>query len=152
VRLDVSNFVGKSFGRCPFLSEALRHSTDCVKRENSLGVCTVNAASNGAAQDWLACPYRVISSDLVRSACQRIFGQMDIPQPIPVTLLQIPAELANFKKRVGGGTAGYVFFQDKLGGEISVVGTPRSPEMSFDVTLVEIRNQAGKFTARMCSR
>ena len=35
--------------------------------------------------------------------------------------------------------AGYLFFQDKLGGEISLSGTARSPELSFDVTLVEIR-------------
>jgi hypothetical protein len=98
VRLDVSSFVGKSFGTCPFLSEALRQSTSCIKNENSFGVCTVNAASNGAAQDWLACPYRVISSGLVTSACQRIFGQTDVPQPVPVTLLQVPAELASFKR------------------------------------------------------
>jgi hypothetical protein len=31
-----------------------------------------------------------------------------------------------------------VFFQDKLGGEISLGGTARSPEMAFDITLVEI--------------
>ena len=96
--------------------------------------------------DWLACPYRVISSGLVTSACQLIFGQAEVSPPMPVTLLQIPAELASFKERVLDGTSGYVFFQAKLGGEISVVGTPKSPEMSFDVTLVEIRNQGGKFT------
>lgn len=33
---------------------------------------------------------------------------------------------------------GYLFFQDKLGGEISIGGTAKSPEMSFDATLVEI--------------
>ena len=146
VRLDITSFVGKSFGTCPFLSEALRQSTACIKNENSLGVCTVNATSNGAAQDWLACPYRVISSGLVTSACQLIFGQAEVSPPVPVTLLQVPAELASFKEKIVDGTSGYVFFQAKLGGEISVVGTPKSPEMSFDVTLVEIRNQGGKFT------
>ncbi len=33
-------------------------------------------------------------------------------------------------------------FQDKLGGEISLAGTARSPELSFDVTLVEVRPTA----------
>jgi hypothetical protein len=146
VRLDISTLAGKSFGACPFLSEALRQSTSCIKNENSLGVCTVNAASNGKPQDWLACPYRVISSGLVTSACQLIFGQAEVSPPVPATLLQVPAELANFKERVPDGSVGYVFFQAKLGGEISVVGTPKSPEMSFDVTLVEIRNKGGKFT------
>jgi hypothetical protein len=32
-----------------------------------------------------------------------------------------------------------VFLQDKLGGEISLPRTERSPELSFDITLVEIR-------------
>lgn len=32
----------------------------------------------------------------------------------------------------------FIFFQDKLGGEISLSGTKKSPEMSFDVTLVEV--------------
>lgn len=145
VRLDVSTFIGKSFGKCPFLSDALRQQTNCVKNENSFGVCTVNSVSNGAAQDWLACPYRVIASGLINSACERIFGEENVLQPVPVTLLQVPAELASFKDKVLPGTSGYVFFQAKLGGEISVVGTSKSPEMSFDVTLVEIHNDEGRF-------
>ena len=32
----------------------------------------------------------------------------------------------------------FVFFQDKLGGEICMSGTPASPEIAFDVTAVEI--------------
>jgi len=38
-----------------------------------------------------------------------------------------------------------VFFQDKLGGEISVIGTAQSPEISFDVTLAELTFQNGEF-------
>jgi hypothetical protein len=46
--------------------------------------------------------------------------------------------------------AGYLFFQDKLGGEISVIGTPKSPELSFDITLAEIKSdgQGGFFVSR----
>ena len=35
------------------------------------------------------------------------------------------------------------FFQDKLGGEISINGTPSSLEMAFDVTVVEIQRGKG---------
>ncbi|HEV2578273.1 MAG TPA: hypothetical protein VGU25_13785 [Acidobacteriaceae bacterium] len=145
VKMDVSQFLGKSFGSCPFLSEALQKPTTCVKNENSFGVCTVSSGSNGSIQDWLACPYRVISSDLIKSACERIFAQTDVVQPVPVTLLQVPPELQKFKETIPSGKSGYVFFQAKLGGEISVIGTSKSPEMSFDVTLVEVRNDDGNF-------
>ena len=138
--MDVREFSGKSFGNCPFLSEALRQTSRCIKNENSLGVCTVNTSSNGPAQDWLACPYRVISSDLVKVACARIFGNTgeELSQPIPATLLSVPAERDKFKAEVSDKGVGFIFFQAKLGGEISVISSPRSPEISFDVTLVEV--------------
>ena len=31
----------------------------------------------------------------------------------------------------------YVFFQDKLGGELNVTGSSTTPEISFDVTIIE---------------
>ncbi len=45
---------------------------------------------------------------------------------------------------VRSGGAAITYFQDKLGGEISLSATPRSPELSFDSTLVEIVDRAGK--------
>lgn len=140
VRLDTEFSSSAQFGRCPFLTQALRQPRQCIKNENSFGVCTVNSASNGSRQDWLVCPYRIISSDLVREAARYIFQVADARamQPIPVTLLESDAELAKFKGQVAENGSGYCFFQDKLGGEISVVATQRSPEMSFDVTLVEV--------------
>jgi hypothetical protein len=59
--------------------------------------------------------------------------------PIPVSILDRAGELDSFKACVQAEGTGYVFFQSKLGGEISIVGTALSPELSFDVTLVEIR-------------
>jgi len=44
-----------------------------------------------------------------------------------------------------GGT-GVAYFQDKLGGEISLSATARSPEFSFDSTLVEIRQTDGRLS------
>ncbi len=140
VRMDVREFTGDGFGNCPFLSEALRQANRCIKNENSLGVCTINTSSNGSSQDWLACPYRVISSDLVKVACARIFGNAgeEVSQPIPATLLSIASERDKFKAEVSDKGVGFIFFQAKLGGEISVISSPISPEISFDVTLAEV--------------
>lgn len=52
--------------------------------------------------------------------------------------LKSTGERERFEADVKRAGAGYLFFQDKLGGEISVIGSPRSPELSFDVTLVEV--------------
>jgi len=150
VNLDVSTFTGSKFGSCPFLTDALGQQTSCVKSENSFGVCSVSSVSNGPVQDWLVCPYRVVSSDIVGRACRLIFGEAATDKrPKPVTLLKIEAELSKFKRQVVEQGTGYVFFQDKLGGEISVIASPRSPEMSFDITLAEIvRSHAGFTVAR----
>ncbi len=147
VRLDVTSFEGSEFGTCPFLSDALKRKTPCVKNENSFGVCTVNTFSGSAQQDWLACPYRVISSDLVKVACQRIFGikRKELPNPVPAPILAAAPEREKFKAEVQAAGVGYVFFQAKLGGEISVISTPQSPELSFDVTLVEVMPAAHGF-------
>ena len=39
---------------------------------------------------------------------------------------------------VHGGVRVFVYFQDKLGGEISLSKTGASPELSFDITVVEL--------------
>lgn len=107
----------------------------------------MNTSSNGPLQDWLACPYRVISSDLVKVACARIFGNAgeEVSQPIPATLLSVAAERDKFKAEVSDKGVGFIFFQAKLGGEISVISSPRSPELSFDVTLAEVLPDGGSF-------
>ncbi|WP_377159606.1 hypothetical protein ACFJIX_10065 [Roseateles sp. UC29_93] len=139
VRLSYPAVSGSCANQCPFLTDVLHRPTNCVKNENSKGVCTISSSSNGSRQDWLVCPYRVISSSIVIRGCQMIFGLSEPVEPIPVPILSDEAELAAFVDRVNRDGSGYVFFQDKLGGEISVIGTHRSPEMSFDVTIVEIK-------------
>lgn len=138
VRLDVSAITGKNAGKCPFLSSILKTCTNCVKNENSTGVCTISGNSNGPRQDWLACPYRVIDSELVERSCSIIFGLTENRKPLPVSILTHEGELEKFKLEVKDRGTGYLFFQDKLGGEISVIGTAKSPEMAFDITLVEV--------------
>lgn len=139
VRLDIAALTGDGAGKCPFLSDVLHREAACVKNENSKGVCTISSSSNGARQDWLVCPYRVISSKIVTRACELIFGLDDPVEPVPVSILRDGEELARLIDTINTRGAGYVFFQDKLGGEISVIGTRRSPEMAFDVTVVEIK-------------
>jgi hypothetical protein len=138
VRISPADFGQVGQASCPFLSDVLHQVTSCVKSPNSAGVCTVSSASNGARQDWLVGPYRVISSDIVRRACQMIFGLTKAVTPIPVSLLKSPVELDRFEAEISQTGAGYLFFQDKLGGEISILGSAGSPELSFDVTLVEV--------------
>jgi hypothetical protein len=138
VRVSPADFLQGSPANCPFLSDVLHQETSCVKSANSVGVCTVSSASNGARQDWLVCPYRVISSDIVSRACQMIFGLTHAATPVPVSLLKSDGELQRFEAEIGRTGAGYLFFQDKLGGEISILGSAGSPELSFDVTLVEV--------------
>lgn len=142
VRLSVQAVSGANHGQCPFLGEILATPTPCVKNTNSAGVCTVSSVSNGQRQDWLVCPYRVISSDIVRRGCQLIFGLSEEVAAIPVPLLKHERTRARFTSGIDATGVGYLFFQDKLGGEISLNGTKRSPELSFDVTLVEIRPDA----------
>ena len=68
--------------RCPFLSEATGTTRQCVKRDASKGVCTINSASNGTRQDWLVCPYRALNRDLIARAVQRMFGLASEVAPV----------------------------------------------------------------------
>lgn len=126
--------------RCPFLSETLRASSQCVKDANSRGVCTISATSNGPRQDWLVCPYRALSDDLLASMVRRLYGVAD-ETPIlirPVVALSDEAARVAILRSISGPDRVFVYFQDKLGGEISLSKTPASPELSFDITVVEL--------------
>lgn len=145
VRLSTTGFSKGNYDSCPFLTPVLSRTTPCVKNGNSLGVCTINTSSNGVRQDWLACPYRVIDSNLVSDACARIFSVKPPFRPTPASLLGDQKTKASLCSRIKKHGRGYVFFQDKLGGEISILGTPKSPELAFDVTIVEISWRADRF-------
>lgn len=114
VRLDVAAVSGSNAGQCPFLGDVLRARSACVKNVNSSGVCTISSVSNGPRQDWLVCPYRVISSDIVRKGCQKIFGLAHEVVPVPVSLLRQEAALRQFVEGVDATGTGYLFFQDML--------------------------------------
>jgi hypothetical protein len=145
VRLTPASLDVQKLHRCPFLTKILAEPRECIKSENSRGVCTINSSSNGPRQDWLVCPYRVIDSNIVTRSCKLIFGLDHDVSPRPVTVLKKTDELELFKEEIRKNGQGYVFFQDKLGGEISVDGSDRSPEISFDVTLVEVKVDGDDF-------
>lgn len=134
-------------GRCPFLSEATGKTQSCIKPENAKGICTVSSVSNRLRQDWLVCPYRGLDHPLVDDVARRLFGvraELGVTV-VPRPTLADPARRAKFAHNVASGQAGVVYLQSKLGGEISIAPTDRSPELSFDFTLVEVRHEAGSY-------
>lgn len=126
--------------RCPFLSGVKRVATECVKRPASKGVCTISSPSNGPRQDWLVCPYRVFTPSFVEPIVTALFNVA------PATKLWthaaptlVDSEVRKeIPERIADGDRVLVYFDEKVGGEISLAGTAKSPEMSFDVTFVEL--------------
>jgi len=137
--------------RCPFLTQTLKHSTPCVKATNSRGVCTISASSNGPRQDWLVCPYRALDDSLLGDIVCRLYGVPPLDPVLirPVVALAEKAGRAEILNAVHGHghIRVFVYFQDKLGGEISLSRTGASPELSFDITVVELlpADSAGLF-------
>ena len=126
--------------RCPFLTQTLKRSTPCVKAPNSRGVCTISASSNGPRQDWLVCPYRALDDGLLGDMVCRLYGIPPLDPVLirPVVVLADEAGRSEVLDAVHGGGRAFVYFQDKLGGEISLSRTGASPELSFDITVVEL--------------
>ena len=139
-------------GRCPFLTDAVGEIRECIKRPTSRGVCTINSASNGVRQDWLVCPYRALNPVLISIATRRLF---DLDEDAELTIL--PAvKLARrttqreVSERLDRNELVFTYFDAKLGGELSIPATDRSPEFSFDVTICQLRKgtdgpQIGRF-------
>lgn len=126
--------------RCPFLSTAIAHDTDCVKPANSTGVCTISSSSNGPRQDWLVCPHRVLGSELLDDAARRLFGVptgKELKTFAAPTLAQLETR-AKIDAMLRNDDRVVIYLRSRLGGEITVSQTDRSPEFSFDITMVEL--------------
>ena len=52
-------------------------------------------------------------------------------------------ERTNVARRVSAGELVFIYFDSKLGGELSIPQTARSPEFSFDMTIVELVKASG---------
>jgi hypothetical protein len=127
--------------RCPFLTDATGEDRQCTKAENSQGVCTVSSISREyGRQDWLVCPIRSLDTPLIEDVTRRLFGidPEERVQVLPSPVLVEPERRRELMDRFSAGWRTVVYFQTKLGGEITLSKTARSPEFSFDTTMVEI--------------
>jgi Restriction endonuclease NotI len=131
--------------RCPFLSDATGETRACVKSEAARGVCTISSLSNGPRQDWLVCPYRALNEDLVSNSIRRLFDLASGVHPFvtPAVTLKKEDVREDIGKRLGKGEPVFIYFDKKTSGELSIPGTDRSPEFSFDVTVVELNVKDG---------
>lgn len=93
-------------------------------------------------QDWLVCPYRALDDDLLTGMVRRLYGLVSqAPLLIrPAKALEDPAirQEALHAVRVEDPRRVFLYFQDILGGEISLSPTPASPQISFDITVIEL--------------
>lgn len=127
-------------GRCPFLTRATGEVRRCIKNENSQGVCTVSTTTALGRRDWLVCPYRALEPVLLNEAAVKLFGLSPIDRVIvyPAIRFADAAERAGLNAELESGTKVFLYLDQKLGGEISLRKTPRSPEFSIDVTILEL--------------
>lgn len=132
--------------RCPFLSESTGRQRQCVKSKSSRGVCTVSSTSNGSRQDWLVCPYRGLDRSLILEMVEGVFGASSDRWVVPASSLSDGENQAKFLSLLEKGEKPVAFFQTKLGGEISIPRTRRSPEMSFDLTVGEFSMKDGRLS------
>lgn len=126
--------------RCPFLTGVKRVDTECIKRPSSKGVCTISSTSNGSRQDWLVCPYRTFTPTFMEPIVRRLFdvaNDRELRTHAAPTLTDIAVREV-IPKHLDEGDCVLVYFDEKVGGEISLRGTDRSPEMAFDVTFIEL--------------
>lgn len=131
--------------RCPFLSAATSRERECIKSPAALGVCAISSSSNGPRQDWIVCPYRAVDPQLLVDVVEQLFGPVEPTERIVVpapTLADDEVRSRVLAVTAAGGSA-VIFLQDKLGGEISLPKTESSPELAFDITLVELRRSEG---------
>src|SRR6185437_11752644 len=91
-------------------------------------------------QDWVVCPYRVFDQQLIDAVAARMFGVGPggglVTHAAPS--LAEPEVQAAIKQHLSDGWRVLVYFDAKIGGEISLRATDKSPQMSFDVTFVEL--------------
>jgi hypothetical protein len=125
--------------RCPFLSVSAEEDRECIKSANSKGVCTISTTSNGQRQDWVACPYRVFDPSMIEDIATRLFlGGAGVTNIYPAPVLEDETKQEEVLTHVRDGEHVLLYFDEKLGGEIQISATPRSPQISFDVTFVEL--------------
>lgn len=130
---------------CPFLSVATGEPRTCHKPTASRGICTISTPGSGTRFDWLVCPYRALEPRLLENAIRRLFGVADVVGALilPGIRLARPDAREEISGALADGRRVFIFFNAKLGGELSIPPTARSPEFSFDITVIEVENRNG---------
>lgn len=112
----------------------------------------MNPVNNPGSRDWLVCPYRALDPVVLESCVGLLFGfgQDATVYIIPGIRLGadrsasgadaavIAATREDVATRLRMGERVFIYFDEKLGGELSMPGTSNSPEFSFDVTVFEL--------------
>lgn len=128
--------------RCPFLSLAKATSTACIKSENAKGVCAISTkpGPHSVRQDWLVCPYRALDPVMLKAFVSRLFALSEAAPTFIVPGIRLATQSARDEviQRLHNGERLFIYFDEKLGGELSIPGTDSSPEFSFDVTVFEL--------------
>ncbi len=140
VRSSAASIADQKGERCPFLSTATGEDRLCIKRRDSRGVCTINTLTGKKRQDWLVCPYRALSREIIIGAVRQLFqfGAAVDPYACPAVTLTKQDVRDDILARLKMGQPVFIYFDAKMSGELSIPPTDRSPEFAFDVTIVEL--------------
>ena len=150
------NYIGEWFGRrlfptvlvnasdlaeirekkCPFLTKALGTEQKCIKPANASGVCTVTTRKGGV-RDWIVCPYRALDPHGLQPIVRALFPNSDVRSDViaPVTTLQSRTFIRSVSE--SDAKKAFIYFSEKIGGELSIPKSSRSPELSFDVVVFD---------------
>ena len=81
------------------------------------------------------------------SVVARLFSVKDGRSPliVPAPAIGSPTLQLEIETALSAGKTVIVYLQDKLGGEISIPSTDRSPELAIDITLAEIKRRGGEY-------
>ncbi len=129
---------------CPFLTDAVGEVQDCIKATHSQGVCTITSKDarrygvDDGSIDWLVCPYRTLDHRLLNKVAHHLFDVAADALIVAAVTLDDPATRSRIRDALDTSAPVFVYFRARLGGEISLSPTDRSPEFSFDITMVEL--------------
>jgi hypothetical protein len=134
-------------GRCPMLSAVTGESRQCIKGPASHGICTISSAGSGVRHDWLVCPFRALDPHLLDTVVRRLYRLEPGDKLLIISAPRFAREADREQAidAIRSGTTVVAYLQDKLGGEISVSPSPKSPELSFDITTVQITERPDGF-------
>ena len=151
VQLGSASLDAMSTQLCPFLTEAVGETQECIKATPSQGVCTITSKDaqrygvDDGSIDWLVCPYRTLDHGLLNEVARHLFDVAADADALIVAAVTLndAATQSRIRAALAADAPVFVYFRARLGGEISLRPTDRSPEFSFDITMVQLLPSAG---------